>query len=99
MLLLASNETMVLTPHYSPAISYDPTRDFELAAPLVTMPFVLTMNTGLPFTTLDRLVSYIKMRPGEVNYGSSGDGSTGHLAGELLRRAAGLEIHSAAGPG
>lgn len=92
MLLLASNETMVLTPHYSPAISYDPTRDFELAAPLVTMPFVLTMNTGLPFTTLDRLVSYIKMRPGEVNYGSSGDGSTGHLAGELLRRAAGLDM-------
>ncbi len=91
-LLLASNETMVLTPHYAPEVSYDPTRDFELAAPLVNMPFVLTMNTGLPFKTLDRLVSYIRMRPGDVNYGSSGDGSTGHLAGELLRRAAGIDM-------
>jgi tripartite-type tricarboxylate transporter receptor subunit TctC len=91
-LLLASNETMILTPHYAPQVSYDPTRDFELAAPLVNMPFVLMMSTGLPFRTLDRLISYIKMRPGEVNFGSSGEGSTGHLAGELLRRAAGLDM-------
>jgi tripartite-type tricarboxylate transporter receptor subunit TctC len=91
-LLLASNETMILTPHYVPLVSYDPIRDFELVSPLVNMPFVLVMNTGFPFRTLERLISYIKMRPGEVNYGSSGDGSTGHLAGELLRRAAGLEM-------
>ena len=91
-LLLASNETMILTPHYSPSVNYDPTRDFELAAPLVNMPFVLAMNTGLPFKTLDRLLSYVKIRPGEVNYGTSGEGSTGHLAGELLKRAAGLDM-------
>ncbi len=91
-LLLASNETMILTPHYSPSVNYDPTRDFELAAPLVNMPFVLAMNTGLPFKTLDRLLSYVKIRPGEVNYGSYGEGSTGHLAGELLKRAAGLDM-------
>jgi tripartite-type tricarboxylate transporter receptor subunit TctC len=91
-LLLASNETMILTPHYAPQVNYDPTRDFELASPLVNMPFVLTINTGLPFKTLERLTAYIKMRPGEVNYGSSGEGSTGHLAGELLRRAVGLDM-------
>ncbi len=91
-LLLASNATMVLTPHYVPEVGYDPTRDFELVSPLVNMPFVLMMSTGLPFKTLDRLIPYIKMRPGEVNFGSSGEGSTGHLAGELLRRAAGLDM-------
>ena len=91
-LLLASNETMVLTPNYATEVGYDPTRQFELAAPLVNMPFVLMTNTGLPFKTLDRLISHIKVRPGEVNYGSSGEGSTGHLAGELLRRAAGLDM-------
>ncbi|MEQ1775984.1 MAG: tripartite tricarboxylate transporter substrate binding protein [Burkholderiales bacterium] len=91
-LLLASNETMILAPHYAPQVSYDPTRDFELAAPLVNMPFVLMMNTGFPFKTLDRLISHIRMRPGEVNFGSSGEGSTGHLAGELMRRAAGLDM-------
>jgi len=91
-LLLASNSTMVLTPHYAPDVGYDPTRDFELAAPLVNMPFVLMISAGLPLKTLDRLLSYVKVRPGEVNYGSSGEGSTGHLAGELLRRAAGLNM-------
>jgi tripartite-type tricarboxylate transporter receptor subunit TctC len=91
-LLLASNATMVLTPHYTSDVGYDPIRDFELVSPLVNMPFVLMTSTGLPFKTLDRLLPYIKMRPGEVNYGSSGEGSTGHLAGELLRRAAGLDM-------
>jgi tripartite-type tricarboxylate transporter receptor subunit TctC len=91
-LLLASNETMVLTPNFVTEVGYDPTRNFELAAPLVDMPFVLMTHTGLPFKTLDRLINHIRVRPGEVNFGSSGDGSTGHLAGELLRRAAGLDM-------
>jgi tripartite-type tricarboxylate transporter receptor subunit TctC len=91
-LLLASNETMVLTPNYATDVGYDPVRSFELAAPLVDMPFVLMTSAGLPFKTLERLIAYIKVRPGDVNYGSSGDGSTGHLAGELLRRAAGLDM-------
>ncbi|HTE16680.1 MAG TPA: tripartite tricarboxylate transporter substrate binding protein [Burkholderiales bacterium] len=91
-LLLGSNETMVLTPHYAADVGYDPTRNFELVAPLVNMPFILMTRSGLPFRTLDRLIAYVKVRPGEINYGSSGDGSTGHLAGELLRRAAGLDM-------
>ncbi len=91
-LLLASNETMILAPHYAPQVNYDPVRDFELAAPLVNMPFALMMSNGLPFKSIDRLMAHIKMRPGEVNYGSSGEGSTGHLAGELFRRAAGLDM-------
>jgi tripartite-type tricarboxylate transporter receptor subunit TctC len=91
-LLLASNETMILTPHFAPRVNYDATRDFEVVAPLVDMPFVMLMNTLLPFKTLDRLIAHIRMRPGDVNYGSSGEGSTGHLAGELLRRAAGLDM-------
>ena len=91
-LLLASNDTMILTPHYAPQVPYDATRDFEVVAPLVNMPFVMMMSNGLPFKTLVRTIAHIRMRPGEVNYGSSGEGSTGHLAGELLKRAAGLDM-------
>ncbi len=91
-LLLASNETMVLTPHYVADVGYDAARHFELAAPLVDMPFVLMVSTGLPFKTFERLITYVKVRPGEINYASSGDGSSGHLAGELLRRVAGLDM-------
>lgn len=91
-LLLASNETMVLAPNYAAQAGYDPTRHFELVAPLATMPFVLASSAGLPFKSFDRLLAYVKVRPGEINYASSGEGSTGHLAGELLRRAAGLDM-------
>lgn len=91
-LLLASNATMVLMPNYVQDAGYDPMRDFELVAPLVNMPFVLMSSSSLPTMSLDKLIAYIRVRPGEVNYGSSGDGSTGHLAGELLRRAAVLDM-------
>ena len=91
-LLLASNETMVLTPNYATEVGYDPTRNFELVAPLADMPFVLMTSTGLPYKSLERLIAYVKVRPGEINFASSGEGSTGHLAGELLRRAAGLDM-------
>ena len=85
-LLLASNATIVINPHYFHGVRYEPARDFELIAPLVTMPFVLLVNATLPVDTPQELVNWVKPRPGEVNFGSSGDGSTGHLAGELFRR-------------
>jgi tripartite-type tricarboxylate transporter receptor subunit TctC len=85
-LLLGSNATIVINPHYFYGVSYEPARDFELIAPLVTMPFVLLVHSTLPVDTPRELIDWVKLRPGEVNFGSSGDGSTGHLAGELFRR-------------
>ena len=87
-LLLASNATMVINPHYFHGVEYDPVRDFVLVAPLATMPFVLMVNAGLPMEDVRGLAAWLKVRPGEINFGSSGDGSTGHLAGELFRRMA-----------
>jgi tripartite-type tricarboxylate transporter receptor subunit TctC len=91
-LLLASNATIVINPQYLADIGYEPIRDFVLVAPLVTMPFVLMANSRVPVDTPQELISWLKVRPGEVNYGSSGGGSTGHLAAELFRRMAGLDI-------
>lgn len=85
-LLLASNATIVINPHYFHGVSYEPAKDFELVTPLVTMPFVLLVHSSLPVDTPRELVNWIKPRPGEVDFGSSGDGSTGHLAGELFLR-------------
>jgi tripartite-type tricarboxylate transporter receptor subunit TctC len=73
-------------------VRYDPARDFMLVAPLATMPFVLVANAGVPVDSAGKLAAWVKARPGEVNYGSSGDGSTGHLAGELFRRMADLDM-------
>lgn len=91
-LLLASNATMVLNPHYFHGVEYDPVRDFVLVAPLATMPFVLMVSSGLPMDDARGLVTWLKVRPGEINFGSSGDGSTGHLAGELFRRMTGVNV-------
>ena len=91
-LLLASNATMVINPHFFRGVDYDPARDFVLVAPLATMPFVLMANLSVPVDTPQALINWLKPRPGEINYGSSGDGSTGHLAGELFRRMAKVNV-------
>jgi tripartite-type tricarboxylate transporter receptor subunit TctC len=91
-LLLASNATIVINPNYFYDVRYDPVRDFVLVAPLATMPFVLLANAGVPVDSVSKLTAWLKARPGEINYSSSSDGSTGHLAGELFRRMAGIDV-------
>jgi tripartite-type tricarboxylate transporter receptor subunit TctC len=91
-LLLASNGTMVINPYFFHGVEYDPVRDFALVTPLATMPFVLLASTSLSVDSPRALIEWLRPRPGEINYGSSGDGSTGHLAGELFRRKAGVHI-------
>jgi len=91
-LLLASNATMVINPHFFYGVEYDPARDFVLVAPLATMPFVLLARQSVPAETPRELIRWLRPRPGEINYGSSGDGSTGHLAGELFRRIARISM-------
>jgi tripartite-type tricarboxylate transporter receptor subunit TctC len=91
-LLLASNATIVINPHYFHGVQYDPVRDFILVEALATMPFVLMAGAGLPVEDPRGLAAWLKVRPGEINFGSSGDGSTGHLAGELFRRMAGVSL-------
>lgn len=91
-LLLASNATMVINPGFLHGIAYVPARDFVPISPLATMPFVLMVSSSLPVNDVRRLVDWLKVRPGEVNFGSSGEGSTGHLAGVLFRRMTGAGI-------
>jgi tripartite-type tricarboxylate transporter receptor subunit TctC len=85
-LLLASNATMVINPNFLHGVEYVPSRDFVLVAPLATMPFALMVSSAVTAETPRELMKWLSVRPGEVNYASSGDGSTGQLAGELFRR-------------
>jgi tripartite-type tricarboxylate transporter receptor subunit TctC len=85
-LLLASNATMVINPNFLHGVEYVPSRDFVLVAPLATMPFALMVSSAVTAETPRELMKWLAVRPGEVNYASSGDGSTGQLAGELFRR-------------
>ena len=91
-LLLASNATMIINPSFFHGVAYHPVRDFELVAPLVTMPFILVVDPVMPVETPQQLIDWLRRRPGEINFGSSGDGSTGFVAGELLRRIKGVQV-------
>jgi len=70
----------------------DPQRDFVPVAQLTDTPQVMMVHLSVPARTLQEFVAYAKARPGQLNYGSSGNGSLHHLGGELLRLRMGIEL-------
>ncbi|MFZ1105612.1 MAG: tripartite tricarboxylate transporter substrate-binding protein [Hyphomicrobiaceae bacterium] len=73
-------------------IAHDPVRDFIPLALLVTFPNLLCVRNSLPVRTLPELIAYAKANPGKLNYGSTGIGTSPHLASEMLKRMAGIEF-------
>lgn len=71
---------------------YDPIKDFDPVVQAVSTALVLAVNPSLPFKTLADLVSFARANPGKLTYGSGGSGATGHLAMELLKSAARIDI-------
>ncbi|CAH1696379.1 LacI family transcriptional regulator [Hyphomicrobiales bacterium] len=71
---------------------YDPVVDFAPVMLLARAPELLVAGPKAHVVTLDDLVSLAKQRPGQISFGSSGTGSLPHLAGELLRRAANIDL-------
>ena len=88
--------TIVVThtqnPHLFEKLPYDPFKDFTPIIQLVRSATVLTANKDAPFSQTKELISYAKANPGKVNFGSFSLGSTSHLNGEILKRAAGIDI-------
>src|SRR5690606_36195365 len=75
-------------------LPYDPDKDFAPVTQMLRVPNVLVMNTQtaerLKIRSLPDLIAYAKANPGKLNYGSGGNGSAGHLDGELLKHQAGI---------
>ncbi|WP_424810747.1 Bug family tripartite tricarboxylate transporter substrate binding protein [Roseococcus sp. YIM B11640] len=71
---------------------YDALRDFTHIRLVGTFPSVLAVNLDFPARTVAEFVAQVKARPGEVTYGSGGNGTLNHLIGQLLARAAGIEL-------
>lgn len=89
-LLLGSVVTHAINPWIGASKLYDPLRDFTPIALLARMPNVLLMNADtarrLGIASVPQLVAYARAHPGQLSYGSSGMGSTGHLAAELFKQ-------------
>jgi tripartite-type tricarboxylate transporter receptor subunit TctC len=90
-LLLASNSFIVLAPLVLPNSPVDVKKQFSAIALMFTFPFLLLVNSGLPVRSLKELVDYAKARPGELNFGSPGVGTGGHLVTELLVKRTGIK--------
>lgn len=91
-LVLASTGAMVILPHLMPTMPYDPLRDLAPIGLVLAVPQVLAIAPGLPANTVGELVALARARPGTLAYGSAGTGSSLHLAGELFRLRAGIDI-------
>ena len=73
-------------------LSYDPLKDLAPIGMVATTPMVLVVHPSMPVKDVKQLVAIAKARPGQIHYGSAGSGSTTHLAAELFKSTAGIDI-------
>ena len=91
---IAAVATHAINPWLFSKLPFDPAKDFAPITQMVRVPNVLVMNADaaarLHIKTLADLIAYAKKNPGKLNYGSGGNGSAGHLAGEMFKQGAGI---------
>jgi tripartite-type tricarboxylate transporter receptor subunit TctC len=74
------------------SLPYDPERDFAPVSLVGRATLMLVANTSLPAGNIPELIELARKRPGQINFGSAGPGTTPHMAGELLRSLAGIDL-------
>ena len=87
-----SGSTLSIAPFSFAKLPYDVKKDFALITLVVRVPEVLAVHPSLPVNSLAELIAYAKANPGKVNFGSAGGGSITHLAGELLKAEAKVDL-------
>jgi len=88
---------MVGQPHLSNALlrvdkPYDPLKDYAAIAPVANTPNIIVLGKGVDVKTIPELIALAKAKPGALNYGSAGIGSSSHLAGAMFASKAGIDV-------
>ena len=91
-LCINSASPLVIAPYSLSKIPYDVKKDFAFVTLVVRVPEVVAVHPSVPAGSLAELISYAKTNPGKVNFGSAGSGSITHLAGELLKAEAKVDL-------
>jgi len=84
-LLLGTSNELTMSPGLYAKLPYDPIHDFAPVSTVILFPNVLVVNKDLPVHSARDLVALTRAKPGRINYGTSGTGSTNHLTSELYR--------------
>jgi tripartite-type tricarboxylate transporter receptor subunit TctC len=90
--LVASDTSYAMLPGLYPKLPWDANADLRSITVTAETPVVITVHPDTNFKTLAELITYAKANPGKLNYGSGGAGSSTHLAGELLKSTAGIDL-------
>jgi tripartite-type tricarboxylate transporter receptor subunit TctC len=91
-LLMANTGTMVINPAVYTKLSYQTLRDFAPVARTAQQPLALVVNPSVPARSVAELVALAKSKPGQLNYGSAGNGGISHLVPEMFKQATGTFI-------
>src|SRR6478752_860135 len=101
-LFVTAASIFVLNPMLYKKLPYDPVKDFRMLALITDLPVVMEVHPSVPAKTVAEFVAYAKQNPGKLNFGSAGTGGTIHLAGEMFKQMAGVDLvhvpYKGAGP-
>jgi tripartite-type tricarboxylate transporter receptor subunit TctC len=101
-LFVTAASIFVLNPMLYKKLPYDPVRDFRMLALITDLPVVMEVHPSVPAKTVAEFVAYARQNPGKLNFGSAGTGGTIHLAGEMFKQMAGVDLvhvpYKGAGP-
>ena len=92
-LLMGHSNSNAISPFVLPNVPYDPATDFTPITYLGYVPNVLVVNAALPVNSVAELIALARTKPGQLTYGSSGIGSTQHLAGALFAKISGVSLN------
>ncbi len=90
--LLCASSSFSIIPAVTRSLSYSPTKDFAPVTLASSAPYLMVLYPAVPAQSVKELIALAKAQPGKLNYASAGSGSTLHLAGELFKSLAGVDI-------
>ena len=90
--LLYSSISQIAIAPFTHKVSYDPVKDFQPIAMTIVTPFFITVSSSFPANTLEEFIAYVKTKPGQLTYGSSGPGGPTHINSAVMLKRAGLDM-------
>lgn len=91
-IMLGTVSSHAMNPVITPGVGYDPIRDFTPVTPVASIPFVLVAHPSVPARSIREFLDLAKAQPGKLTFASAGTGTSNHLAGELLKSMAGIDM-------